>query len=264
MRADKEYRRSTLRNRRAEGATRIVFYNIRYGTGCGWHYHLPVPFSGFFRPSSKGTGRIADYLESLDADVLCLSEVDGGSYRHGNRCQAGHMASEKGWHHLYANKYGRKSLVRRMPILSRQGNAVLSRMPMTAGREHHLSAGVKRTYLEAEFDSFVVILAHLSLGRRARSVQLQELARHCGRLNKPVVLGGDLNLLKGASELMPLLGAAGFRDADAGACRPTFPSNRPVRRLDYVLAGRGVEVSRFQVPRVRFSDHLPLVCDLLI
>lgn len=248
----------------SDGAVRVVFYNIRYGTGSGWHYHLPVPFSGFFRSSRAGTGRIAEYLGSLDADVMCLCEVDGGSYRHGNRCQASRMASEQGWHHVYANKYGKGSLVRRMPLLSSQGNAVLSRMPMITARERHLSRGVKRTYLEVEFDRFVVILAHLSLGRRARTVQLHELARHCRKLEKPLVLGGDFNLLQGSSELDPLLQGTGLRDADAEMGRPTFPSHRPGKRLDYVLASREISVRRIEVPRVPYSDHLPLVCDIRI
>lgn len=242
---------------------RIVFYNIRYGTGCDWKYHLPVPFSGFFRSSTVGTGRIAQYLESLDADVLCLCEVDGGSYRHRNHCQARHMASKKGWQHVFANKYGRNSLVRRLPILSSQGNAILSRLPIVGTEEHHLSRGMKKTYIEAEFDDFFVILAHLSLGKKTREAQLHELADHCRSLNKPVILGGDFNLLSGSRELAPLLKRTDLRDADA-LRRPTFPSRRPGMRLDYVLAGEEIEIHRIDVPRVHFSDHLPIVCDVTI
>lgn len=242
---------------------RIVFYNIRYGTGCDWNYHLPVPFSGFFRSSKAGTGRISDYLDSLDADVVCLCEVDGGSYRHGSHCQAERMASKSGRDHVFVNKYGRDSMVRRLPILSNQGNAVLSSLPIVASRERFFSRGIKKACLEVEFDGFYVLLAHLSLGKKARTVQLRELAGHCRMLEKPVILGGDFNLLSGPEELQPLFENTGMRDADT-LKRPTFPSQRPGMRLDYVLASEEIEIHRLEVPRVKFSDHLPIVCDLEI
>ena len=31
--------------------------------------------------------------------------------------------------------------------------------------------------------------------------------------------------------------------------------------LDFILYGAGIEVTDFRVPRVTFSDHLPLICD---
>jgi endonuclease/exonuclease/phosphatase family metal-dependent hydrolase len=31
--------------------------------------------------------------------------------------------------------------------------------------------------------------------------------------------------------------------------------------LDFILYGKGIEVTRFAIPRVTFSDHLPLICD---
>lgn len=242
---------------------RIVFYNIRYGTGCDWKYHFPVPFSGFFRSSTEGTGRIGKFLDSLDADVACLCEVDGGSYRHRNHCQARSMASKQGWDHVFANKYGTDSFLRCLPILSNQGNAILSRLPIVASGEHHLSRGMKKTYIEAEFDDFYVILAHLSLGKKARTVQIHELADHCRSLEKPVVLGGDFNLLSGSGELEPLLRRTDLKDVDV-LKRPTFPSRRPGMRLDYVLASEEIRIHRLDVPRVLFSDHLPIVCDISI
>jgi hypothetical protein len=32
----------------------------------------------------------------------------------------------------------------------------------------------------------------------------------------------------------------------------------------FILYGKGVEMLDFQIPRVYFSDHLPLVCDFKI
>ena len=37
---------------------RFLLYNIRYATGTGLHFHLPVPFSGYFRQSGPNFNRI--------------------------------------------------------------------------------------------------------------------------------------------------------------------------------------------------------------
>ena len=242
---------------------RIVFYNIRYGTGSDWDYHFPFPFSGFFRFSTTRIRRIAEFLDSLQADIVCLLEVDGGSYRHRKHCQARHLASLKGWEHTFSNKYGTQSPLNYLPILSSHGNAILSRLPIISTKEHHFSRGIKNTYLEVEFTEFHVILAHLSLGKRARKTQLQEIAGRCKVLSKPVLLGGDFNLLHGHSELNPLTITTGLRDADTIA-RPTFPSRMPKLRLDYLLTSKEVEIETMEIPRVHLSDHLPLVCDFNI
>lgn len=239
---------------------RVVFYNIRYGTGSDWNYHFPLPFSGFFRCSSTRIRRIAEFLNSLHADIICLVEVDGGSYRHGKHCQARYMASLKGWQHRFSGKYGSRSVLNDVPILSSQGNAILTRLPIVSSAEHNFSKGMKRTFLEVEFDTFHVVLAHLSLGKNARQTQLKEMAEYCSSLTKPVILGGDFNLLHGSSELQFLSHLTGLREIDPDK-NPTFPSRMPKLKLDYLLAGKTIHIKNMEIPRIHLSDHLPMVCD---
>lgn len=242
---------------------RIVFYNIRYGTGSDWNYHFPLPFWGFFRYSSARVNEIAEFLDSLHADIVCLVEVDGGSYRYNKCSQADFLASEEGWTYKFSGKYGTDSLFSRLPILSSQGNAILSQLPIHSCSEKKFSKGIKNTFLEVEFDEFHVILAHLSLGKRAREAQLKEIARYCKQLSKPVILGGDFNLIYGSSELKPLTKGTGFKDVDDKA-RPTFPSRMPTLRLDYMLIDGDIRIEKVDVPKTCLSDHLPLVCDFSI
>ena len=54
--------------------------------------------------------------------------------------------------------------------------------------------------------------------------------------------------------------AAGLRSANQKS-EPSYPSHAPRRELDFVLYGNGIEVTNFFIPRVAFSDHLPLICD---
>ncbi|HEU4879162.1 MAG TPA: hypothetical protein VFT21_06915, partial [Gemmatimonadaceae bacterium] len=62
---------------------RFVLYNIRYATGTGPAFHLPVPGAGYLRSNSRVLDRITQYLKSLDPDLVGLIEIDTGSIRSG-------------------------------------------------------------------------------------------------------------------------------------------------------------------------------------
>ena len=42
---------------------------------------------------------------------------------------------------------------------------------------------------------------------------------------------------------------------------PSYPSRAPRKELDFILYGDGIKVTDFFIPNVKYSDHLPLVCD---
>ena len=94
-------------------------------------------------------------------------------------------------------------------------------------------------------------------------VQMGELRDQCRKTSKPAILAGDGNTFGGGEELGSLLEATGFRNANQMGC-PTYPSRHPALALDFILYSQGIEMVDFSVPRVRFSDHLPLVCDFLV
>jgi endonuclease/exonuclease/phosphatase family metal-dependent hydrolase len=242
---------------------RVVLYNIRYGTGAGWNYHLPLPFSGLFRRTEPSFRRLSAFIDGLAPDLVGLVEVDGGSYRHGGESQARCLAEHLSLDHFFSCKYGMDSIFRKVPVLSSQGNAILSRIPAIRTGKMDLARGMKRTLLEAEFEDFVFLLVHLPLGTGARRAQLENLARRVRQYSKPVLLGGDFNLVYGSGELGDFLSSTGLRDTDPLG-RKTYPSRMPRFRLDFLLASPGIEIRDFEVPDVRFSDHLPLLCDFEI
>jgi endonuclease/exonuclease/phosphatase family metal-dependent hydrolase len=45
---------------------------------------------------------------------------------------------------------------------------------------------------------------------------------------------------------------------------PSYPSASPRKELDFILHSSRIEVNRFEIPDVQFSDHLPLICDFTI
>lgn len=239
---------------------RLVIYNVRYGTGTGLAYHLPFPFSGSFRRSSRKFEAIKTFLQGLSPDLVGLVEADGGSYRQAGVCQAGEIAQALEGSSHFTVKYGER--LSRMPILKSQGNAIISKNTPLAVERHDLGKGMKRNALEVSFYDFSIILVHLSLGESSRSHQIGALRDICLARKKPLILAGDYNTLRGPGELAPLL-KAGMSTANTVGL-PTFPCRKPRKELDYILVSQDIETEGFFVPQTYLSDHLPLVCDLKI
>jgi len=239
---------------------RLVVYNIRYATGTGPAFHLPLPGAGYLRSSRQVLEQITRFLQSLDPDIVGLIEVDTGSIRTGMVNQAEFIAASLGHYSTYECKYGEDSLNQLMPIVRKQGNAFLAAPRVHGERFHYFDTGIKRLIIELELDDVAVFLVHLSLKFRHRHDQLRYLHELIMRQTKPVIVAGDFNTFWGEHEMYLFMQASGLRSANV-ARLPSYPSRNPRKELDFVLYGAGIEVQRLQVPRVPYSDHLPLVCD---
>ncbi|HEV2332608.1 MAG TPA: endonuclease/exonuclease/phosphatase family protein [Gammaproteobacteria bacterium] len=239
---------------------RLLLYNIRYATGAGAGFHLPVPGAGYLRNTSRNLARITDFIRSQSPDIAGLVEVDLGSVRASAINQAEAIARALGHAPGYQNKYGLRSLNQRLPIVRKQGNAFLTRYPEAVQRCHYFDLGIKRLIMELELERVRLFLVHLSLRHSHRHHQMHHLLSLIKDSHKPVVVAGDFNTLHGDHEIRHFQETAGLSSANTGNL-PSWPSNRPSRQLDFILYGPGIEATRFELPQVRYSDHLPLVCD---
>lgn len=231
---------------------RFVHYNIRYATGPYAHNYV--------RSSRRNMERITSFLRELEPDLVGLVEVDQGSYRSGGQNQAELLAEALGHYHSHSIKYDQGSFWRRIPVLKQQGNAFLARDRIRNETFHYFERGMKRLVIELELEHMVVYQVHLALGSRTRHQQLGELYELIKTTDKPCLVSGDFNALWGEREISLFLAATGLRNANQESL-PTYPSNNPRRHLDFILYSEGIEIRDFQVPRISYSDHLPLVVD---
>lgn len=239
---------------------RFLLYNIRYAAGIGLDFHFPFPYSGYLKRNAGNFGQITDFIRSLNPDIAGLIEVDSGSFR-AERCnQAAVIADVMRQRHVFENKYGSRSLARRLPILGHQGNALVTNRDIRNLRFHYLNNGMKRLVIEAEMDAFTLFLVHLSLKYGRRRKQLEELAGLILGAARPVVVAGDFNSFRGADELSLFMATAGLQSADRHGA-PSHPSRAPRRQLDFILHGSGIRTQGFQTLPVRYSDHVPLLWD---
>ena len=242
---------------------RLLLYNIRYGAGIGRKFHFPFPYSGYLKPVNGNFEKIVQYIKSVDPDIVGLLETDFGSYRVEYRNQAEHIAGELNHTAVYQGKYHSDSLMSRVPLLNKQGNAVLTGRPLKRTQFHFLQDGVKRLLIQADLADVTLFLVHLSLKYRHRRSQLKELRSLVASCTQPVIVAGDFNAMRGPQELSQFLDATGLVSANTEGAA-SWPSRVPVLELDYIFHSPCIQTRRFETPRILLSDHKPLVWDFTI
>ncbi|MDJ0910550.1 MAG: endonuclease/exonuclease/phosphatase family protein [Woeseiaceae bacterium] len=242
---------------------RLLLYNIRYAVGGGASMHMPLPGAGYLLGNQNVLPEITKFIKSVDPDFVGLVEVDTGSIRSRMVNQAEAIAADLGMNTSYETKYGSASLNKLLPIVRKQGNAFMAAPRVHGERFHYFDTGIKRLIIELEMDEFAVFLVHLSLKYRHRHLQLRTLYDLIEATEKPVIVAGDFNTFWGENEIYLFMKAAGLQSANVESL-PTYPSRSPRKELDFVLYQEGIRVTDFQIPEVRHSDHLPIVCDFEI
>jgi len=186
-------------------------------------------------------------------DVVCLQEVDLGGRRAGYRSQVDDIAALSGHDHLAVQEN------RRIPGVSRHGNAILSRWPLAQVRDLKLPGRLAgRGCLVADVEGKLALriaCLHLSLGRSDQDRQLAAVA-HALRGAPAWAAMGDFNC---GSRGRPL---EAFCEATAAHLRrpapPTFPAWRPRWDYDHIVTGGSLSVTHYQCEPATFSDHRPV------
>jgi len=241
-------------------AMRLLLYNIRYAVGGGASMHVPLPGAGYLLGNQSVLPDITEFIRSCDPDIVGLIEVDTGSIRSRMVNQAESIGAELGMNSSYEIKYGESSINQLLPIIRKQGNAFLAAERVHGETFHYFDTGIKRLIIELEMKDFCVFLVHLSLKYRHRHLQLRRLYDLIIDTRKPVIVAGDFNAFWGENEIYLFMKAAGLQSANTQGL-PSYPSRSPRKELDFILYQEGIQMRNFEIPAVRYSDHLPLICD---
>jgi endonuclease/exonuclease/phosphatase family metal-dependent hydrolase len=222
--------------------------------------HMPLPGAGYVLGNQSVLPEITRFIKDVDPDIVGLIEVDTGSIRSRMVNQAEKIATDLKMNTSYETKYGSRSFNQLLPIVRKQGNAFMAAQRVHGEKFHYFDTGIKRLIIELEMAEFAVFLVHLSLKYRHRHLQLRRLHDLIEATEKPVIVAGDFNTFWGENEIYLFMRAAGLKSANLDGL-PTYPSRAPRKELDFVLYQEGITVSSFEIPDVRLSDHLPLICD---
>jgi len=236
---------------------KIMFYNIAYGTGLNgsWKQYICQSWRFIWLPL-KAMKDMTEAIKKENPDVLCLAEVDSGSFRNRFRCQAKYLAKRLLLPYYHSqNKYRQWSIWRFMTMIRRQHDAILSNKKGQF-KKHQLHSGMKKLVQEYIVEGLSIFTVHLAvLSKRVRKKQLKELADILKDCPRPHLVCGDFNIHKGLSELKDFVQSTGLRRVIK---KPTFPTISPTRYLDLFFASPDVKIENAGVIKMGYSDHLPV------
>lgn len=201
--------------------------------------------------------RIVSVLREIDADIIALQEVDR---RFGERASTIPRAllDDTPWRAL--------PVAKRLRSLGWHGNALLVRRELSfvKARALDLPTFEPRGAVLASFDlagwPVMVVGAHLDLSGIRRSDQVRAIQRSLSLEDSraPSIIMGDFNHWGRINGAMREFAAGSVICAPA----PSFPSRRPIARLDRIVAtshwkviATGVHQSSLST---QASDHLPV------
>jgi len=239
---------------------KIVSYNIQVAMDTrhfrdyltqSWKHLLP------HRARMHNLDRIAHMLR--DYDLVALQEVDAGSLRSGFLDMTEYLAHRGGFPYWY------HQVNRNMGMLAQHSNGFLSRLDAVESRSFRLPGGPGRGAMLLEFGAakgkLAVCSAHLALGRRARTMQLDFLGELISDYRSVVVMG-DLNAPADSLELRRFLERTGLQEPAADQL--TYPSWRPRSKIDHIFVSDDLTVTSERVLDYALSDHLPIVVEIAL
>jgi len=209
----------------------------------------------------RSTARIAETLRPLSADIVCFQEIHRRMARSGREDQPGVLGRLLQRSFLFQANLP-------FPLGGGYGLGIATRFPIAEKKEHFLPGGKERRgALEAQlrnaegFRQITVICTHWGLETEERKEQAAALAEIVNAAPHPVIVGGDFNESSDGEAIQAFLTATRLRDTDVEKKRPTFISNNPTERIDFLYYSSEFEASNVEIIPSLASDHLPLVAD---
>ncbi|MEO3810045.1 endonuclease/exonuclease/phosphatase family protein [Sphaerisporangium sp. B11E5] len=239
----------------------LIAYNIRMGFGLSGTLDLD---------------KIADWARGERPDVVLLSEVDRGWLLNGGHDDLARIARGLGMRYHFApaaDALWGDALLTGLPVRQITSHP-LGRHDYPTGAQAQAAVvevggqevGIVNTHLQApagQAPEVAAIARDLARGATTEAAGTGGAGPAAGGTGEPVtrrvLLAGDLNVTKDSPE-MRVLEDAGLTDPLVGlGDPPTSPADDPVERIDHVLLGAGLTAVSAKVPRVPYSDHLPVV-----
>jgi len=225
--------------------------------------------------------RVAQVIAALAPDIVALQELPGPRYRPDGDDMAERLRSD------LCDLCGSRPY----PFMERErcGNVILSRFPMRLIRAGGIHSEKRRRSLvprgalwvevALEDAALQLINTHLGVTPPERTAQVRVLMGPewlgDAACRPPVILCGDFNILPSSKVHKRLRGSL---DQPGGTLTDveqtfeamhkerTFPSRRPMMRLDHIFVSPDLVVENIGVPQNGLarlaSDHLPLMAQL--
>lgn len=238
---------------------RLLSYNIQVGIGSVSYRHYVTAAWKHVLPHAQIYDNLHKIAHAISGfDIVALQEVDAGSLRSSFINQAEFLASHGGfpfWYH---------QTNRKIANIARHSNGVLSKFKPNEVSDYKLPGflpgrGVMVVRYGHPDNPLILLIVHLALSKRARLRQFEFISEIVNCYEHVVVMG-DLNCQPNSRELQHLLNTTNLCEPIHGL--KTFPSWRPQRTIDHILASPSLEVYDVHVLDHLLSDHLPIAMEI--
>lgn len=207
---------------------------------------------------------MANVVEHSGADIVGLNEVRGLGPHAEYTGQTDIISRYLGFHSYFAKAIDFK---RRGPY----GNALLSRFPIKRAETIIIPDPVvkdedayyeTRCILKAEIEvagGLTVLVSHFGLACSERQNAVTEVVRQISKVQGPCVLMGDFNMTPDHHLLGPIYDCMADTAEKGAKSLLSFPSDTPIRKIDYIFASRDIDVISADIPAIVASDHRPYI-----
>ena len=207
---------------------------------------------------------MARAISDCGADIVGLNEMRDAGEREDFEAQTEILSSLTG----LDNYYFAKAIEWRGA--NPYGNGLLSRYPITHAETVPVPDPAERRY-NGHYETRCLLKARLSCGLTVLVIHFglnpdeQENAVETilGALeNEKCILMGDFNVTPDNPVLNPI--RERMKDVSIGFCEgvPTFPSDKPTIKIDYIFVSPDIEVESSCVPEIIASDHRTHVAEI--
>jgi len=204
---------------------------------------------------------VAGIINSLEPDLVALQEVDNKTARAKGLDLTDELRRRTGMHGVFGKAMDYDG--------GGYGEAVLSRYPFIETKNNPLPHSEKaepRAALEVHIElpggmKIAFVGTHLDHQRDQgnRMMQTKRIMELYENYDLPIVLAGDLNAAPGSDPINLLGGQWTYAGQDDP--RPTCPSVKPARKIDYIMykpKGRWKVVEIRVIDEKVASDHCPV------
>lgn len=222
-------------------------YNIRHGVGMDQQLDLK---------------RISEVIKNSGANIIGLQEVDKNfDQRSDFKDQAKELAQLLDYDYCFGGNLVIED--------GKYGNAILSEYPIMDYKNTLLYSGgdERRGLLQATIDvdgmPLHVFNTHLALSLDVRLKEVAEIVEWMQTYDGSHVLMGDFNTTPDQEDYQYIIEQGRVEDV-LPLHEPTFPSDGPKRRIDYIVVSPNVSYDHAEVIVTEASDHLPICVELTL
>ncbi len=237
----------------AKKTLRVMTYNMHVGIGMDKKLDLQ---------------RIADVINRERPDLVGLQEVDRGVQRTENKDEIAELAKLTRMDFSFAHNLDYQGGQYGVAILSRHLIQQAEHQKYENKRESE-RRGMLRVEIDLEGRRVNFVTTHLDYQYEdGRLFETEQLLRLLEGIPGPLIISGDFNdePVGSAYKLMLTKFADAWTLSKAKGPGPTFPADKPVKRIDYIFCRTSdrIRVKKAWVVETLASDHLPVMAEVEI